>query len=93
MRQKNGDGVSREIVFNQESRTSFHTARKVNSIGFGRNIDSHYTCIKFVTSIGSSAQPQSASTTKIFRCALFNCDYTQAIEMGKVGGQAGRPAI
>jgi hypothetical protein len=57
-----------------------------NSIDFGREVSSHYIRTKFAWSIGHSMNLQSASVPKFFRCALFNCDYTQAIEMGKLAG-------
>jgi hypothetical protein len=50
-------------------------------------VSSHYIWTSFARSIGRAMDPQSAGTPKFFRCALFICDYTQAIEMGKIGGQ------
>jgi hypothetical protein len=64
-----------------------HAARFiVNSIDFGREVSSHYIWTRFAWSIGRSMNVQSASVPKFFRCALFNCDYTQAIEMGRLAG-------
>jgi hypothetical protein len=59
----------------------------VASLDFGCEVSSHYIWISFARSIGRAMDPQSAGTPKFFRCALFICDYTQAIEMGKIGGQ------
>jgi hypothetical protein len=75
--------VSREIAFWTIKLPATRLGSAANSNGFGREANNHYIWISFARSIGHAVRPQSDSTLKFFRCALFNCDYTQAIEMGK----------